>query len=90
MNETNDCLYDWVIESFTQPIRSKDHINLWMKQMTVFMIEPLHYSLNPFFQKHLLKWVSHWIINSTDLFKKADSFGNETEKLYIADVLLWI
>ncbi len=51
---TNNCLYDRVIESFTQPIRSEAHINFWIKQITVFMIESLNHSLNPFVQKLIL------------------------------------
>ncbi len=64
--ELNKYLSLWrVIESFTQPIHSKAHIRLWIKQITVFMIESLNHSLNPFVQKlifiyELNKWLSLW------------------------------
>ncbi len=85
-NEASGCLYEWIIESLTQMIHSKRLIHSEMKQVAVFMNGSLNHWLKWFIQngwfiqklsKWLSLWMDHWIIDSNDSFKTADSFRNE-------------
>ncbi len=85
-NEASDCVFEEIIESFTQMIHSKQLIHLQMKQVPVSMSNSLNHSLKWFIQnswfiykwsKWLCFWRNHWIIHSNDSFKTADSFTNE-------------
>ncbi len=61
--------------------------SLGMKQLSVFMSESLNHWVNWFVQKYRITqepnnwvslWVSHWIIELTDLFKNNESLRNQT------------
>ncbi len=84
-NEASGCLYEWIIESLTQMIHSKRPIHSEMKQVAVFMNGSLNHWFKWFIQngwfiqkwsKWLSLWIDHWIIDSNDSFKTAESFRN--------------
>ncbi len=69
-NRASGCLYEWIIESLTQMIRSET------EQVAVFMNGSLNHWLKWFIQKQskwLSLWMDHWIIDSNDLFRNRAS-----------------
>ncbi len=84
-NEASDCVFEWITESLTQTIPSKQLIHLQMKRVTVFeeIIESFTQTIlqNNWliykWSKWLCFWMNHWIIDSNDSFKTTDSFTNE-------------
>ncbi len=94
-NEASDCVFEWITESLTQTIPSKQLIHLQMKQVTVFLNESLNHWLKRFLQNSwfIYKW-SEWLFLKKSLnhslkrfFKTADSFTNEASDCVFEEII---
>jgi len=88
-------LYQWVIESFIQEIRSKTQIHPVMKQAKSLSVS--HWIIHSRYSVKILIYpvmkqmkslsVCHWIIHSRDLVKIADSSSNKASEIFISESL---